>query len=205
MKRMIVFSLLLLAFGACKDSSPKMAGGQKENADAKDHSVALTVFPAESIFNLKDTFLTQDGAAVTLASLAGKPTVVAMIFTNCGYACPRITDDMKGIEDQLKPNEKGVNFLLVSFDIIRDIPTQLKAYAQEKELDGNWTLLHGSEDATRTVSVLLNVQYQKDADGNFSHSNIISVLDKNGVPRFHKEGLEANHLETIAQIKSLMN
>ena len=52
--------------------------------------------------------------------------------------------------------------------------------------------LHGSEQAVRTLSVLLNVQFEKDAEGNFSHSNIISVLDKGGVLRFQKEGLNAD-------------
>ena len=58
--------------------------------------------------------------------------------------------------------------------------------------------------AVRTLSVLLNVQFEKDAEGNFSHSNIISVLDKNGVLRFQKEGLNADQAETIANIKQVL-
>ncbi|MEO6812599.1 MAG: hypothetical protein ABI172_01615, partial [Ginsengibacter sp.] len=71
--------------------------------------------------------------------------------------------------------------------------------------DKNFTLLHGSEEAVRTLSVLLNVQFEKDAEGNFSHSNIISVLDKDGTLRFQKEGLDADHAETVSTIKQLLN
>jgi protein SCO1/2 len=77
----------------------------------------------------------------------------------------------------------------------------LKKFANDHDLDKNWTLLHGSENAVRTLSVLLNVQFQKDAEGNFSHSNIISVLDKNGVLVFQKEGIDADPTETISAIK----
>lgn len=55
-------------------------------------------------------------------------------------------------------------------------------------------------------SVLLNVQYEKDAEGNFSHSNsnLVSVVDKNGVLQYQKEGLGAAHTETIKTIQKLI-
>ena len=64
--------------------------------------------------------------------------------------------------------------------------------------------MHGSEQVVRTLSVLLNVQFEKDADGNFSHSNLISVLDKDGILSFQKEGLEADHTETVDKINELI-
>jgi protein SCO1/2 len=72
-------------------------------------------------------------------------------------------------------------------------------------LDDKWILLHGSEQTVRTLSVLLNVQFEKDAEGDFSHSNVISVLDKNGALAFQKEGLEADQKETVDKIKELIN
>ncbi|MEO6135009.1 MAG: SCO family protein, partial [Ginsengibacter sp.] len=113
--------------------------------------------------------------------------------------------DIKNIEDSLKQEKGNINFVLVSFDADRDTPAQLKKFAQEQGLGDNWTLLHGSEDAVRTLSVLLNVQFEKDGEGNFSHSNIISVLDKNGRLAFQKEGLEANQSQTISLIKNMVH
>ncbi len=161
--------------------------------------------PAESLFMLADTFKTQNKNNFVLSSLAGKPTVVGMIFTNCGYACPRLTADIQNIEEKLKDNSKKVNFVLVSFDSERDTSAQLQKFAKQMGLDANWILLHGSEQTVRALSVLLNVQVEKDAEGNFSHSNIISVLDKNGALTFQKEGLEEDHVETLNKINELMN
>ena len=154
---------------------------------------------------LQDTFQTQDNKNVTLASFEGKPTVVGMIFTHCDYACPRLTADIKSIQEKLKKDDGKINFLLVSFDTERDNPEQLKKFADTYNLDKNWTLLHGSEDAVRMLSVLLNVQFVKDAEGNFSHSNIISVLDKQGSLLYQKEGLEANADVTINTIEKAIN
>ncbi|MEO8568191.1 MAG: SCO family protein [Ginsengibacter sp.] len=159
---------------------------------------------AESLFMVTDTFRTQNKKDIVLSSFAGKPTVVGMIFTRCGAACPRLTSDMASISAKLKADKDKVNFVLVSFDTERDDPAQLKMFAKHMGLDASWILLHGSEEAVRTLSVLLNVQFEKDAEGNFSHSNLISVLDKNGMLAFQKEGLEADHKETIEKIETLL-
>jgi protein SCO1/2 len=129
---------------------------------------------------------------------------MGMIFTNCGYACPHLTNDMKNIAAKLKGKREKVNFVQVSFDTERDNPEQLQKFSSEMGLDKDWILLHGNEQAVRTLSVLLNVQFDKDAEGNFSHSNLITVLDKNGVLVYQKEGLDADHVETVEKINELL-
>jgi len=153
---------------------------------------------------LTDTFTTQDNKEVSLNQLEGKPTVMAMIFTHCTYACPRLTADVQNIEKKLGKKAEDVNFVLVSFDSERDFPTRLNEFKKEMFLDNNFTLLHGDDDAVRTLSVLLNVQFQKNSDGDFSHSNIISVLDKKGDLVFQKEGINADHTATLEQINDLL-
>ena len=115
-----------------------------------------------------------------------------------------MTADIKNIEQQLQSENGKVNFLLVSFDSERDFPDQLKKFAETSELDKNWTLLHGSESAVRTLSVLLNIQFEKDAEGNFSHSNVISVLDKEGKLVYQKEGLGEDPNPTVSQINQMI-
>jgi protein SCO1/2 len=196
--RTILFIFFVAVVFGCSDSGSKSAfiGDMPKSAVAPVGTIS-----SESIYQLPDTFETQDNKKITLSSFAGKPTVVGMIFTHCTYACPRLTADIKDIEDKIKSEKGDVNYLLISFDSERDLPDQLKKFANDHDLDKNWTLLHGSENAVRTLSVLLNVQFQKDAEGNFSHSNIISVLDKNGVLVFQKEGIDADPTETISAIK----
>lgn len=196
---LIFFTIILFS---CSDLQTKSAF---IGEPPKQSTAPVGTISSESIYQMGDTFQTQNKKSITLSSLAGKPTVVGMIFTHCTYACPRLTADIKNIESQLKDEASKVNFLLVSFDSERDFPDQLKDFAAKNNLDDNWVLLHGNDNAVRTLSVLLNVQFEKDAEGNFSHSNIISVLDKNGVLVFQKEGLEADHAETINVIQQMLH
>jgi protein SCO1/2 len=207
MNKYIIFFVAMFIFYSCKNANDSAKKSNIEDSTLAKQTGTKNSNEAagESIFMLPDTFKTQHNNNFVLASLAGKPTVVAMIFTNCGFACPRITSDMKNIAEKLKGNREKVNFLLVSFDGQRDTPAQLQKFATKMDLDSNWILLHGSDETVRTLSVLLNVQFEKDVEGNFSHSNMITVLDKNGLLTFQKEGLEADHAETIAKIDQLIN
>lgn len=198
MKKFLIPCLCIILWASCKEK-PKSAF---EGEEIKTNVNKVGTIPDESIYQLKDTFTTQDNKKITLANLSGKPTVLGMIFTHCDYACPRLTADIKNIKETMNSGDK-INYLLVSFDTQRDTPAQLKKYAENSDLDNNWTLLHGSEESVRTLSILLNVQFVKDAMGNFSHSNIISVLDKNGNLIFQQEGLEANPEGIITTLKNL--
>lgn len=207
MKKNIIFILFLAILLGCNNKNAVDTGGRSELCCPPVKSAApekQTVIPPQSIFMLADTFQTQNKTNFVLSSLAGKTTIIAMIFTNCTYACPKLTSSIKKIAAELKESKKKINCVLVSFDTERDNPDQLQKFAQQMQLDKDWTLLHGNEMSVRTLSVLLNVQFEKDAQGNFSHNNIISVLDRSGVLRFQKEGLEADSAETISIIRKLL-
>jgi protein SCO1 len=196
--KIFIYCLFAVLFFSCADVSNKSAFA----GEAPKHNTApVGTISSESIYQVTDTFQTQNDKKVALSSFEGKPTVVGMIFTHCTYACPRLTADIKNIEEQLKSDDGKVNYLLVSFDSQRDLPEQLQKFANANQLDKNFSLLHGDENAVRTLSVLLNVQFEKDAQGNFSHSNVISVLDKKGVLVFQKEGLNADPTDIISTIK----
>lgn len=206
MKKYIMISLVTALLYSCNGNIATVNSNKDTHNSAKKIAVKNTnAASSESIFMMTDTFQTQNKKDLVLASLSGKPTLIGMIFTNCSYACPKITAQMKNIAGKLKADGKEANFVLVSFDSKRDNPGQLKMFADMMNLDDNWILLHGSEETVRTLSVLLNVQFEKDAEGNFSHSNIISVLDKTGVLAFQKEGLEADKNETVDKIEALDN
>jgi len=205
MKKYISLSLITALLFSCNGNVAVVNNNAGTDNAAKKSVTKNNNAAAESIFIVTDTFQTQNKKEMILSSLAGKPSVVGMIFTNCSYACPKITAQMKNIAGKLKADGKDANFVLVSFDTKRDNAAQLKMFAGMMNIDDSWILLHGSEQAVRTLSVLLNVQFEKDAEGNFSHSNIISVLDKNGVLAFQKEGLDADQKETVDKIEELIN
>ncbi len=198
MKNIYLLIVVAVFVWSCNDQPKSAFTGSIES-----HTAAVGTIPDESIYNITDTFTTQDQKKVSLKNFTGAPTVMAMIFTHCTYACPRLTADIQNIESKLGKNSEKVNFVLVSFDSERDLPQQLTKFKKEMKLDNRFTLLHGSEDAVRTLSVLLNVQFQKNSNGDFSHSNIISVLDKKGNLVFQKEGIQTDQKQTIEQITEL--
>ncbi len=195
---LLICALLTLIVQSCNQE------GAAE--DEEDHEVeeAVQHLSPESIYQLDGEWHTQNNDTVQLSQLQGKIPVVAMVFTNCGFACPRIVADLKNIEEQL-PKEKidEVVFVLVSFDTERDHSTRLQEFAREMDLQENWLLLNGEEEEIRELTMVLDVQYSKQPDGNFAHSNNIILLDKNGVIVTKVEGLKANAQPIVDQIKQL--
>jgi protein SCO1 len=205
MKNIFLYTLIIaLVFASCT-ANKQQASCCKKPA-AKTTAAAAAALPEESLYNVTDVFTTQQGKEVALKNFAGKVTVMSMVFTHCAYACPTLTKDMQAIANKLKQNgikDQDIQYVLVSFDTERDNPARLRAFSTEMELDNNWTLLRGDEEAVRQLSVLLNVQYEKAPDGSFSHSNVITVLDKEGRIATQLEGLDARNTEAVVTIQQL--
>jgi len=160
----------------------------------------------QSLYQLESQWTSDVGREVKLGVLRGRPQIVAMFFTSCEYACPIIVENMKAIEQALPEALRGkVDFLLVSFDVARDTPAALKTYRAKEQLAlARWTLLRGKEDDVRELAALLGINYQRDAKGQFSHSNIITVLNAEGEVAFQQVGLNKDAKETVAAIEKLL-
>ena len=192
---MIRFQLLLLLplLAAASDAAdpparPPCCQPSAQTAPAAETAPAL---PATSLYALHTPWTDQDGHARQLGDLAGRVRVVAMIFTHCQYACPRILSELRELEAGLPPvADGGPGFVLISFDSARDDPAALREFAAQQQLPAaRWTLLHGDAAAVRELSVLLDVPFREDPDGNFSHASVISVLDREGRLVHQKRGL----------------
>lgn len=155
-------------------------------------SARVPGLPGDSLYHLAAVWRDQDGRSLQLRELQGDVQVVAMIFTHCPMACPAIVANLKAIERalplRLRPDTR---FLLVSMDHLRDLPPVLQHFARQKELDlQRWRLLHGSADAVRELAAAIGFRYAQVDGGDFSHSNLIVVLDRFGRPVFRLEGLD---------------
>ena len=143
-----------------------------------------------SIYQLEAKWTNDASASVQLATLRGHPVVLAMFFASCEYACPLIVDDMKRIGASLPADVRGkARFVLESIDVARDTPAALKAYRERMKLDDAWTLLHGDTTEVQDLAMLLGVKYKQDARGQFSHSNLITVLNPEGEVAHQRAGL----------------
>jgi protein SCO1/2 len=171
----------------------------------KPSAGASTTLTTSSLYQLDSVWTNDYGAATNLASLRGRPPVVTMFFANCAYACPMLVYQMKQIEQALPESLRNkVGFTLVSFDTERDTPAVLHQYRQQHALDaGRWTLLRGSPDAVLDLAALLNVKFKKDEQGQFLHSNVITLLNADGELVCQQFGLTADHNEIVRRASEL--
>ena len=158
-----------------------------------------------SIYQATSTWTDMEGKRGPLRSLRGRPVALAMVFTNCTTACPLIVANLKLIESTLSPEARGrVWFALASFDSDRDRPEVLKAFAAARDLDpSRWRLYHGDPAAVRELAMLLGIRYKRDARGDFDHSNVITILDREGVIRHQQIGLARSPGEPASQLERL--
>ena len=103
---LLVLATAGLLFGACSNESDKNSKKHSEemSMDHSEHAemdMATGEPTGESIYNVSSNWKTRHGHTVKLDSLRGKIQVVAMVYTSCEYACPRILTDMKRIRDGL--------------------------------------------------------------------------------------------------------
>lgn len=158
-----------------------------------------------SVFHLPDDWVDQNGTSVAFEDLEGQVLVVVMIYTSCQAACPRLVADMRRIESGVRKEVADqVTYVLVSIDPETDTPERLKAFAVENGMDTpKWVFLRGSDDSVRTFANVVAVKYKQISPIDFSHSNIISVFDQEGVMRFQQEGLGVAMDPIVASIHEL--
>lgn len=147
-----------------------------------------------SIYDLKDQWLDVSGKPVTIGIGRGSWVLMAMVYTSCPNACPMTISKLKTIESSLsKSNSTKVKIVLASFDPKNDLPKKLAKYAQTRGLDPQkWIFLSPPNDhVARTLAVALGINYKSLGDGDFSHSNIITLVDPKGVAVAKMESLTA--------------
>jgi protein SCO1 len=158
-----------------------------------------------SIYQLNSVWTNQEGQPVSLKSFTGKPVILTMFFASCSYACPLLVNEMQKMESSIPENKRNeYRFILVSIDPERDTPAKLKIYANEHKLDlSRWTLLAGSNDNIMELAALTGFKYKKDDDGNYSHSNLITLLNQQGEIVHQQTGLNQDIAESVNQLKKL--
>ena len=168
---------------------------------------AQTNYTDKSVYQLDSIWTSDTGKKVKLGVLRGKPQVVAMFFASCQFTCPLTVSDLKNIEAALPDNVRtNIGFTLVSFDSKRDTPAALKNYRLAHGLSArNWTLLRSEPDDVRELAALLGVIYKQDANGDFAHSNLITVLNAEGEIIFQKQGVNIDPQEIVRQIEQIAN
>jgi protein SCO1/2 len=199
MKNILLFSLsiLVVACSTKKESDHDQAPNESSITTPEE-------FNELSIFQIPSLWATQNNDTIAFKDLKGDVLAVVMIYTSCKAACPRLVADMRNIHNEVGETN-GVKYVLVSIDPTIDTPERLKKFALENEMDSKeWLFLQGNEETVREFANILAVRYNEISPMDFSHSNIISVFDEEGVLQHQQEGLGVDYGETVTKIVELV-
>jgi protein SCO1/2 len=199
-KRLLTVILCLTISGACgreSQTSLPASTAPPEAAVAADTG---------SVYDLDVRMTDAAGRARPLTDLRGQLIVAAMMYTSCTSICPRVTADMKAVEEQLAARGvDDVTFALFSLDPGRDDPAALKGFAELHRLSSRWRLFTASEEDVRTLAMTMGVKYAPEDNGEIAHSATIVVIDPAGVVRHRQVGLSAEPqllLEAVQRARS---
>lgn len=176
-------------------------------------STSLTLPTAEategSIYDLESKWKTQEGKEIALSDLKGKVRVVAMGYTSCKYACPRILADLQRIEKELTGktlDSEHVSISFISIDPETDTPARMKKLESDYHFDTKrWLLLTGDEDGVLELAVALGMKYRKTTAMDFAHSNIITVLSPDGRIAYQTSEIGADLTKALTAIRAAVS
>lgn len=147
-KFFIIFGILsiIIYFGIYNLLSPEKMLPIYSPRDINPELVDSTVQHIGNDHKIADfAFTNQNGEVITQKDYENTIYVADFFFTTCPTICPKMTDNMVWLQNQLKNNPE---VKLLSFSVTPDIdtPDVLKKYAQEKGVDDSrWNLVTGDK------------------------------------------------------------
>ena len=128
------------------------------------------------------SFTDQDGNTVSRETTEGKICVVNFFFTSCRGICPKLTSNLKIVQDSLLNDD---NVLLLSHSVMPEIDDRaaLARYATNYRVNSRrWRLLTGNKDS---LYQLARKSYFADEDlgikkgsNDFLHTENILLIDR---------------------------
>lgn len=164
--------------------------------------VGSLAFAKASLYALQSEWKNQNDKVVHLKDFTGQKIILGMVYTGCPNTCPLT---VVRIQKLLKDSKsKKVKVVLASFDTKGDRPDVLKEFMKNRKLnEDQWTMMTAEKDATvRELAVVLGINYKELEDGEFSHSNVLTLLSKDGVIMETLEGLQSNPDKFIKAINA---
>jgi protein SCO1/2 len=152
--------------------------------------------------------INQDGDTITQQTFKNKIYVTDFFFTSCPGICPKMTNNMKVIQDAFKDDDQ-VCLLSHSVTPVKDSVAILKEYAVSKGvISGKWHLVTGSKNQIYNLGrnayfVEENLGEEKTLD-DFLHTENFVLIDSNKHIRGIYNGLNLTSVnQLIADIKTL--
>lgn len=171
----------------------------------KGKEISDTVWHKVKPFKLKNQF----GKEVGLDDLNGKIVVANFFFTSCPSICPKLTRNMKRLQDAFKKTDTIVRFVSFTVDPERDSVQKIKAYGDKFSIDHDtWWMLTGDRKVIYDVALnefKASIASEGNIDTGFIHTEKFFLLDRDKVVRGWYNGLDSVNLGRLIKDVVLLN
>jgi protein SCO1/2 len=201
-------AMLLLVFGTMQHHYMELPYfGPKLPYDTivDGEKVTDTIYHTVPYFSFTD----EDGNEFTRDSVEGKIYIVDFFFTHCPTICPRMSQQLRRVQNLLDLKEiDEVMILSHTIDPKNDSVGALKAYAEKLEAGERWKFLLADKEYTYEMAekgYFLNAMEDENAAGGFLHSKFFMVIDKQKHIRGVYDGTETEDVNRmVEEIKMLL-
>ncbi len=163
----------------------------------------LGVYGAVPDFSLTE----RSGEKVARSDLLGHVWVADLIFTHCAATCPRMSEQMKRLQDAFPRGE--ILLVSITVDPERDTPEVLSKYADQYGAQhGRWLFLTGDEETIQRLAIEgFNLSAEPSEESHDAHmmempilhSDRFVLVDRRGTIRGYYEGISDEGLEQLRE------
>lgn len=123
----------------------------------------------------------QHGSLRSLASVAGRPVILAFAYAHCETVCPTLVHSAVAAQNRLRESNHDVALMIVTLDPARDTPARLASIASRWGLGQGAYVLSGSPGAVQTTLDQWGVARTYNAtNGDVTHASLAYVIAPNG-------------------------
>jgi protein SCO1/2 len=147
-----------------------------------------------------------NGSMFHTDQLKGKIVVYSIIFTNCKSICPAITSNLFKVYQSYKEDNE-IKLITITVDPQNDSSERLAEYRKMFDIEGdNWVFLRNEspEETQKYIkeNLFLAVAENEQVKGDFTHSEKVVLVDKEGYIREYYDATKAQEVdELISAIK----
>lgn len=186
-KSLVTFIFMVLALSACsKDINQNMSESVPEFS-----------------------FRTQDNDTLSLNDLKGEWWITYMSYTECRTVCPRTTENMVNIQNELKSYDLHPQIISFNVNPDNDDLEDIKSYAEEYDIDlDSWDFLLGYDFKTiqKISENAFNATLEKGGANQISHSYMFYLVNPKGEVVKKYNGMGKDDLDIlISDIKTVLN
>lgn len=205
MKQFVVFFSCLFVIFSCQSTDKKkkvlpfIGNFDVEYKLVDGKEVTDTLYPTVPYFYFRN----QDSLLKKSTDFKGKVWIADFFFTSCPTICPKMTKNLRLLNNNLKDLASEIQFISFSINPDFDSPSQLKRYKDHYQIKArNWDFLTGNEVETHRLGIE-NFQIfagrDDEAEGGFAHSGAFTLVDKEGYVRGVYLGTDIKQVKQLEQ------